>query len=438
MKRGLYQLASSILIVLLSACGSNAPLVFDLMPAPAAFTETGIKSADESDHVKKASAYQIFYATDRMSAKPDDSKHFFYTNERGTNVRIGRASVMAGKDDLTWSEVRNVSLLKSRSEKFPIKVKAADEYGVLSSSINRYTQIEDHERAGADKATRRYINEINEHLKNSDNDTINIFVHGYKVTFENPVLTTAEMWHFLAYEGVFIAYSWPSTPKALAYVSDTETALVSSRNLRDLIRFLASSTNTKRINIIGYSAGSRLVSRTLGDLAIQEHGKTREEIQQKLKLGTVAIIAGDVDRRLMGGYLLDGADRLMKQLVIYQSDSDKALSLSNWLTSRNRLGQAFDLNDLNKVGVQYLLDNPQIVIVDVSNAEAARAGNGHGYLRKSPWVTSDLLIALMENAAPQKRGLVRKQAGVPLWTFPSDYTQRLKSFLKETRPSLFE
>ena len=181
-----------------------------------------------------------------------------------------------------------------------------------------------------------------------------------------------------------------------------------------------------------------MVARALGDLAIQEQGNSRAQIKKNLKLGTVAIIAGDVDRRLMGGYLLDGADRLMDQLVIYQSDSDQALSFSTFLTSRNRLGEAFDLNDLDENGVQYLKDNPQVVIVDVSNAEAARAGNGHGYLRNSPWVTSDLLLALMEGANPKERGLIPQKPGLPLWTFPADYTERLAKYLKRERPELFE
>ena len=110
---------------------------------------------------------------------------------------------------------------------------------------------------------------INAHLARSRTKSINIYVHGYKVTFENPLLATAELRHFLGYDGVFLAYSWPSTPKTLAYISDSETASFSARNLRNFLRFLAEKTNARRINIIGDSAGTRVVSRAVADLALQ-------------------------------------------------------------------------------------------------------------------------------------------------------------------------
>ncbi|MFC5050144.1 alpha/beta hydrolase [Rubritalea spongiae] len=428
---------SLVLSFVLVSCGNNGPLVFDLMPAPAAFTDTGIKLPSQSEAVNTTLPDQIFYATDRAPATAD-AHHFFYSNKRGNALRLGRAQVASGRDDLTWEEARKVSLLKSRTEKFPIKVKSANEYGVLDSSIHDYSSISQQDRDNSQQATQRYIREINQQLAKSEKDTINIFVHGYKVTFENPVLTTAEMWHFLAYQGVFIAYSWPSTPKTLAYVSDTETALVSSRHLRDLILFLSQKTKAKKINIIGYSAGSRVVTRALGDLAILQNGKSRSQNKRELKLGTVAIIAGDVDRKLVSGYLLDGADKLMDQFVIYQSDSDKALFVSRFLTNRSRLGETFTLENFDPHAIQYLEDHPHVILVDVSDAEAARAGNGHGYLRNSPWVTSDLLMALAHSPSPTQRGLVRKDPNLPLWSFPDDYTQRLGKALRQYNPELFQ
>jgi esterase/lipase superfamily enzyme len=426
-----------LLIALLTSCGSNGPLVFDLMPAPAAFTDTGLKLPNEVDRVGDTLVDQIFYATDRLPATAKD-KQQFYSSKRGNAIRLGRAQVETGRDDLTWQDARKISLLKTRTEKFPIKVKGINEYGLLDESVHPYSKVTAVDRQGAKSATKRYIKEINQQLGKSKNKTVNIFVHGYKVTFENPILTTAEMWHFLAYDGVFIAYSWPSTPKTLAYLSDTETALVSSRHLRDLILFLSERTNVDEINLIGYSAGSRVVTRAMGDLAILQHGKTKAENKRRLKLGTVAIIAGDVDRKLVGGYLLDGADKLMDQFLVYQSDSDKALSFSRFLTNRERLGQSFDIDSLDQQGLRYLKDNPQVVVIDVSNAEAARAGNGHGYLRKSPWVTSDLLMALAYGPKPQDRGLVQKQPGIPIWTFPKNYTEGLGKALRRYNPELFD
>jgi esterase/lipase superfamily enzyme len=64
---------------------------------------------------------------------------------------------------------------------------------------------------------RQFSEAINERLRESDSKDVYIYVHGYKVEFENPTLVAAELWHFLGYDGAFVAYSWPSTRKTLAY-----------------------------------------------------------------------------------------------------------------------------------------------------------------------------------------------------------------------------
>ena len=110
------------LVILLSSCGSNGPLVFDLMPAPAAFTDTGIRLPKEHELVKGSTSHDIFYATDRRPATAKD-KQQFYSSKRGNALRLGRAKIETGRDDLTWQDARKVSLLKTRTEKFPIKVK---------------------------------------------------------------------------------------------------------------------------------------------------------------------------------------------------------------------------------------------------------------------------------------------------------------------------
>ena len=94
-----------------------------------------------------------------------------------------------------------------------------EEIGILDRSASEFT---DPALLGpAPEAPRRHFVElVNRKLAVSKNKDIYIYVHGYKVSFDNPLLVTAELWHFLGYDGVFIAYSWPSTPKTLAYASD--------------------------------------------------------------------------------------------------------------------------------------------------------------------------------------------------------------------------
>lgn len=43
----------------------------------------------------------------------------------------------------------------------------------------------------------------------------------------------------MGYDGVFIAYAWPATPRGFAYLADMDTAKVTSRNLRFLLQYLS-------------------------------------------------------------------------------------------------------------------------------------------------------------------------------------------------------
>ena len=75
-------------------------------------------------------------------------------------------------------------------------------------------------------------------------------------------------------------------------------------------------------------------------------------------------------------------------------------------------------------------DTQELQLIDVSKTEGATEGNGHDYFRTSPIVSSDILVSLMYDLEPHERGLV-KPVNVPIWTFPEDYKERLRSLLKE-------
>jgi len=168
-----------------------------------------------------------------------------------------------------------------------------------------------HERSEA--ACERFTDEIRERLARSDRKHVYVNVHGYKVNFENPVLVASELWHFPGYNGAFVAYSWPTRFSIWAYVSDLENAAI---------------PEVEKIHVIGYSAGTGIVSRMLADLGMYGYSLSGEEIDSRVKLGNVLLIGSDVDRNIMSGYLLDGALRIPDALTLYQSQDDGALNMS--------------------------------------------------------------------------------------------------------------
>jgi esterase/lipase superfamily enzyme len=420
-------------LLMVSACAGNKPYTIELMPSPDVYEDGAIDPFRDTGSVKVLPYNRILYATDRLPADESD-KSLFYRNERGGVLRLGVARVKLARANITWEEARRISLAKNRSGKYPIRVSGVDEYGILDRSA---ASLAIPEQLGKDShaAARAFADAINNKLENSKRKDIYVYTHGYKVIFENPVLVANELWHFLGYDGVFIAYAWPSTPSRWAYLRDIETAVGFARNLRIFLEFLAEETDAERIHVLGYSAGTQLVARTLEQMALMNHERDAEEIHTDLKIDQVILVGSDMDREVFGAYLADGLLKVPQHLSIYISEKDKALSLSKFLTRRERLGQMWS-QDMNPAVAEYLYQNEaDISIINVTEASQATAGNGHGYFRRSPWASSDILITLAYGLSPAERGLVRGEDS-PLWSFPDDYIERLRTAIIKANPDL--
>ena len=419
-----------MLAVLLSGgCAVEGGSVIDLMPAPDALADpTTSPFQDDFDAGEDPPFHQLLFATDRA---PESSRgRMSYGNERGGVLRLGAAQISLGDGNIDWEEARRISLLKNRPGKYPLKVASVSEYGILDSTI--HTFLDPATAVGyADSAETSFTEAVNAKLERSSLQDVVIYVHGYKVVFENPLLVMAELWHFLGYEGVGIAYSWPSTPKRTAYFADTESADVASLNFRHFLEYLANDTQARRIHIIGYSAGTRMVVRALQDLALIAGDDP--EAAQRYRLGTIVLTGSDIDRQRFGGYLNDGILNLMDEMLIYTSATDKALAMSKWsLGKRDRLGQAFSDLDASSPIAQYLRTTDKLTVVNVTDTEGAQDANGHGYFRSSPWTSSDILSRLRWGLSPTARGL-QQNDGTGIWHFPENYVERLRQAIAEAQ-----
>ena len=229
----------------------------------------------------------------------------------------------------------------------------------------------------------------------------------------------SQLWRYMSYEGVFLSFAWPSTPRGLAYFKDIETAQISGHNLRLLLEYLIEQTDADRINIIGYSAGTRVVLTALHELALK-HGSTIEDPL----IGRVVLIASDYDRNRWATSVREGLLQTVEHMTIYLSGTDFALDVSGFLLGEARLGQLID-EQMTPTVEQWLLSTDRLSFVDVSNAEKSDAGNGHSYFRRSPWASSDLILGIKYGLRAQRRGLVRARGSIP-WTFPRDYVERAR------------
>ncbi len=421
---------------LLSACASAPVDQIDLMPAPDVYGDGMLNPLPDTSPFDRIPYDGILYATDRSPATEEDPERY-YRNDRGQVVRLGLAEIQFGKKEFTWEFARQISMLKSRSEEYPVKISNVEEWGIMGSSIPYWfdlSLISEDERPP--DATERFADAIDAQLAVSEKKHVYFFVHGYKVAYENPILVSAELWHFLGYDGAFIAYSWPSTPAKTAYIKDSDTSAGYARNFRLLLKFVAENTDAEEIHVIGYSNGTRLVTRALEQLALIHKGESADEIWEQLRLRNVILVGSDLDRGVFGSYIADGILNVSKHLSIYMSPHDKSLGVSQFLSRRERLGQLWGSKSggLHPLARQALIDyRDQISFINVRDAEGSDTGKGHGYFRSSPWASSDVLMTMYYGLTPEQRGLV-EQDDLPIFTFPPDYISRLWSAIETVDP----
>jgi pimeloyl-ACP methyl ester carboxylesterase len=400
----------------LLGCKKLPPSMIHLMPAPDIYADGAIDPLPETHPLEIIPYGGILFATDREPAN-EEGNH--YRNDRGLLLRLGVASLSLGEGDYTWEEERRITLLKDREKDYPLSITSVEEFGFLEETYTPFldpADIPDDWTIGGEL----FADAVNAKLAVSEKRDLFVYVHGFKTAFENPLLVSSELWHFLGYDGVFIAYSWPSTPSIWAYGSDLETTQLTARNLRLFLNFLARETKADRIHVIGFSAGTRVVLGALNQLSARPDPAT-------LRIGNVILVGSDFDRQLFGAHILDGLLGLPETLTIYESGADQALRMSREVLNRNRLGQA--LEEMPDYARTFLSQTENIVAINVTEAEGSTDGNGHSYFRVSPWVSSDILMLLMYDLDPRERGLVRGEAD-GLWSFPPDYIERLRRTLE--------
>src|SRR5690606_24326137 len=246
-----------------------------LMAPPAFLEACDLTPFSDPSLVEVGADPRIPYVCLRAPATPESGQRF-YASARASDLRLGVARIALGRSDISWNEARRMSILKNNSDRYPLRVAEVEEFGVLDRSV---WPMLSRDAPNDPQPRERFTSVIDDRLERSRDKDIFIYVHGYRVNFENPLLVAAELWHFLGYEGVFIPFAWPAHTGRLRYFGDTESTHYSAPYLRDFLEYLASETRAEAIHIVGYSAGTRLVAATIYELALKTRDRSAEEIR---------------------------------------------------------------------------------------------------------------------------------------------------------------
>ena len=406
-------------IAVLAGC---AVRVEPLMPTPVLYEVSGHGPLDDIPPEEHWNLRRVYYVTTRT--REDNLQKIDYSNTESDEVSIGMCLIGFGTANMTWEDLSRVSRTTQRDDVVPLSIA-----GIMEVGSYRF----DAGGAIPDKhgATNWLLADINASIESSRDQDILIYVHGAKVNFYNASVFAAQLDHFMGRDMTSVAFSWPTRQNVFAYAlgDDKQRAYRSPAALNSFITLLAEKTDARRIHILTWSAGGRLVTSALAQLRALHPDETAEQLSARYRLGVVYFAAADVpgDEFIEA---LPAINDLAQRIVVTGSSKDEALQSARLLMGgATRIGQSsVQLSDEQMARV---LQAHRLEYINLSRGRQDRGFDitGHRYWFNHPWASSDVVLAIRTDLDPAERGL--EQGDMPLsWWMPDDYPQRLKGIGK--------
>ena len=417
-------------ISLLAACallvaGCAGPRVEPLMPTPLLFTELGFGPLDHIPETQRWKPRRVYYATTRE--READLQRIDYNNNVAESLSVGMALIGFGGPHITWSDLNDYSRRAERPETVDLSIAGLVEAGQI--------RVEDGGGvANAGGAASWLMADLNASIESARDRDLLVYVHGAKVNFYNANAFAAQLDHFMGRDMTSLAFSWPTRQNIIAYGTggDVKRAYRAAPPLATLLELLARNSVARRIHIVCWSAGGRVVNEALR-LLHERHDGAAGELRDAYRLGTVYFAAADVP----GDEFVDNLpalNALANRIVVTVSSNDGALNMAQrFMGGGARIGQR--RQDLPPEQLDQVLAANRLEVVDVSRGSDERGFDitGHRYWVSHPWASSDVILAVRSDLGPEERALQPTDLGI-LWGLPADYPARLRGSL--TRPDL--
>lgn len=217
-----------------------------------------------------------------------------------------------------------------------------------------------------------------------------VFIHGYRVSFEDAAIRAAQIGADLALGGVMAFFSWPSRARVLAYTADEASVEASEAQIRQFLVDFAEKSEARAVHVIAHSMGNRGLLRSVATLAAKAAAQSRKPF------GQIILAAPDVDAGLFRN---DAAAYpiVSDRTTIYVSEGDLAVRASRLLHAANRIGFAPPIAIL-----------PDIDTVNVTGVDLTLLG--HGYVGECRPVLQDMHELLSRGTEPRERAMLRERA----------------------------
>ena len=159
-----------------------------------------------------------------------------------------------------------------------------------------------------------------------------IYVHGYNNSFDEAVKRTAKIAFDLEFDGLIMAFAWPSKRGFLGYGGDRERARIAAPFLLEALELIGRELPEVTVHLIAHSTGGEVVLTALERLSDRSAGGPR------LRLGQLILAHADVNR-LRFRQSVPSLLKLGLGVTSYSSSEDWAMWLSHLARGeRARLG----------------------------------------------------------------------------------------------------
>lgn len=312
----------------------------------------------------------LFYGTNRL-AIPTNEPETAYGAERGPQT-FGLAQVSIPPDHRT-GQIEEPSLIN-------LEFSAQSDRHVVLQSLTPTTQP-------------TFLAALQRQIRETGNNAVFIFVHGYNVSFAEAARRTAQIAYDLDWQGTAVLYSWPSAADTNSYDSDRENAVAAAQDLAAFIETVAVYSGAAQVHVIAHSMGNEPL---LAALALNAASTSATGVPL---LDQVVLAAPDVAVDEFGQLVVKAAPAA-QHFTLYVSKGDTALQASSFLNDMARAGDSSE-------GVLIL---PGVDTIDATAAESDVVG--HSYYGENRAILADIFSLLKTGMPPDQRfGLQAADSG---------------------------
>ncbi len=323
---------------------------------------------------------QVFFATDRLdTGDRHPARQFGAGRSERSELAYGCCEISIPRDH-RMGELESPSLLR-------LQFRADPERHVVLLR----TQVAPRDR---------YFSTLAEAIARTGQNSALLFVHGYRVSFEDAARRTGQLAYDLGFDGVPVFYSWPSQGRLSGYMVDETNIEWTLPRLTTFLTDFLEQTQAEHIYLLGHSMGNRALTRAAAAVI-----GSRPDLAARIR--EIILTAPDIDADVFRRDIVPALAIAGNAVTLYASSGDEALQMSQRMHGYPRAGDSGD----------GLVVSPGMETIDASNADTSFIG--HSYYAQGRSALADMFYLINQQLrAAQRFGLheVDSPAG-RYWTF---------------------